>query len=204
MATFTKSKSKPQKVAPASEPSIVSSTVFSSSLGWILVAWQDDRLARISFGHESPAAAAKGANCEPVELEKAPKWVVKVIDKIKKFAAGKTVDWGNLPLAWEKRTEFQRRGLELWRARGRGGCARSSPRGGKRHADESLSARHSLPSSRGRGRQARWVFVPVGSRNETEIARRRRSAAEVGARNWGLEIGQWLLRLACCRLATVL
>jgi len=109
VATFTKSKSKPQKVAPASEPSIVSSTVFSSSLGWILVAWQDDRLARISFGHESPAAAAKGANCEPVELEKAPKWVVKVIDKIKKFAAGKTVDWGNLPLAWEKRTEFQRK-----------------------------------------------------------------------------------------------
>jgi methylated-DNA-[protein]-cysteine S-methyltransferase len=94
---------------PANTTSPPGSTVFSTNLGWILVAWQDDQLTRISFGHPSPAAAAKGAQCEPVELDEAPKWIAKVIDKIKKFAAGKKVDWGNLPLAWKKQTDFQRR-----------------------------------------------------------------------------------------------
>lgn len=85
------------------------SVVFPSDLGWILVAWQDDQLTRISFGHTSPAAAAKSTQCEPIDADEAPKWVAKVINKIKNFAAGKKVDWGKLPLAWERRTEFQRR-----------------------------------------------------------------------------------------------
>lgn len=102
MATKTKAKPKKTESPPGS-------TVFSSNLGWILVAWQDDQLTRIAFGHASPASAAKSADCEPVELEQAPKWVAKVIEKIRKFAAGKKVDWGKLPLAWEKRTEFQRK-----------------------------------------------------------------------------------------------
>ena len=84
-------------------------TVFPSDLGWILVAWREEQLTQISFGHASPAEAAKRAECEPIETARAPKWVAKLIEKIKKFAAGREVDWGNLPLAWEKRTEFQRK-----------------------------------------------------------------------------------------------
>jgi methylated-DNA-[protein]-cysteine S-methyltransferase len=106
----TKTKPKPTTLA----------TVFPSELGWILVTWRDDKLTRISFGHSSPAAAAKGADCEPVELDEVPKWVGRLIDKIKKFAAGKVVDWGDVPLAWDKRTEFQRRVQEVCRKIPRG------------------------------------------------------------------------------------
>jgi methylated-DNA-[protein]-cysteine S-methyltransferase len=97
-----------------------SSTVFSSNLGWILVAWQGDQLTRISFGHSSPAEAAKSAECEPIESAKVPKWIAGLIAKIKKFAAGEKVDWGELPLAQERQTEFQRKVQEACRKIPRG------------------------------------------------------------------------------------
>lgn len=106
----TRTKAKPARNNRQPQlPEAVASTVFLSDVGWILVAWRGAQLTRVSFGHASPAAAAASANCEPVEASQAPKWVARIIGKIQKFAAGKEVDWGELPLAWEKQTEFQRR-----------------------------------------------------------------------------------------------
>jgi methylated-DNA-[protein]-cysteine S-methyltransferase len=106
---------------PAAKPDAgVQATVFPTDLGWIAIAWQDDQLTLISFGHASPAEAAKRAVAEPVDSAEAPKWVAKVIDKLQKFAAGKDVDWSSVPLRWEKETVFQRRVREACRAIPRG------------------------------------------------------------------------------------
>ena len=99
---------KQQKTSPAikSAPQV---TVVSTDLGWVALAWRGDALTLISFGHASPAEAARRADIEPMDAEDAPKWVGQVIQKIKQFAAGKKVDWSDVPLHWDKQTEFQRK-----------------------------------------------------------------------------------------------
>lgn len=101
-------------------PQPLQATVFNTDLGWIAVAWRAEQLALISFGHDSPAAAAERVDAEPMELSEVPKWVAKVIEKIKKFAAGKPVDWSDVPLGWEKQTPFQQRVRAACRAIPRG------------------------------------------------------------------------------------
>ena len=97
-----------------------SSTVFLTDLGWILLAWQGSKLTLISFGHASPAEAAQRATAEPLEMEDAPQWINKLSEKLQRFAAGMKVDWGELPLHWEKRTSFQKQVLEACMAIPRG------------------------------------------------------------------------------------
>jgi methylated-DNA-[protein]-cysteine S-methyltransferase len=116
MQTKSKPPQRSRKVPVETEQAVV----FHSNLGWIALAWRVDKLTLISFGNASPAEAAERAGAEPVDLVEAPKWVAKVIEKINKFAAGKAVDWSDVPLYWEQQTPFQKRVREACRAIPRG------------------------------------------------------------------------------------
>lgn len=90
-------------------PAELHSVVFDSELGWIVIEWQGPEVSLISFGHGSPAVAAKRSEAEPVEADDVPAWLTKLIAKIKRFAAGKVVDWGDVPLAFGKQSDFQKK-----------------------------------------------------------------------------------------------
>jgi methylated-DNA-[protein]-cysteine S-methyltransferase len=118
MLTKTKPREK-QRATQANQP-IPQATVIATDLGWIAIAWRGDALTLISFGHASPADAAKRAEVEPIDAADAPKWVNQVIERINRFAAGKKVDWSDVPLHWDKQTEFQRKVRAACRAIPRG------------------------------------------------------------------------------------
>lgn len=94
------------KSRPVSE---LHAVVFESDLGWVAVEWQGAAVSLISFGHDSPAAAAQRCAAELVDAEDVPSWLTKLIAKIKRFAAGKVVDWGEVPLAFGKQSDFQKK-----------------------------------------------------------------------------------------------
>ena len=104
-----KSRPRRQPVATKIIASELRCVVFDSDLGWIVLEWSADKITLISFGHDSPAAAAKRSEGEPVGAKEAPTWVAKFVEKVKKFAAGKQVDWSDAPLAFGKRSEFQKK-----------------------------------------------------------------------------------------------
>ena len=108
------------KSSPTKKPTAAACTVFSSELGWIVVEWQAEQITLISFGHSSPAAAAKRSTAEPVEADEVPRWVAKLIEKMQRFAAGKVVTWGEVPLAIGKLSEFQRKVQQACQAIPRG------------------------------------------------------------------------------------
>ncbi|WP_254506558.1 methylated-DNA--[protein]-cysteine S-methyltransferase [Anatilimnocola floriformis] len=83
--------------------------VFDSEVGWIVVEWQGDKITLISFGHDSPAAAAQRSQAEPVDGSETPTWVARFIAKLKKFAVGKVVDWSDAPLDFGAQSAFQKK-----------------------------------------------------------------------------------------------
>ncbi len=97
-------KAKVVEAAPA-----LQAVVFDSELGWIVVEWLGAEISLISIAHDSPAAAAKRSEAEPVEADEVPSWLAKLITKMKRFAAGKVVDWGEVPLAFGQQSDFQRK-----------------------------------------------------------------------------------------------
>jgi hypothetical protein len=69
-------KSRPQAKKSSNKPVAAEQkcVVFDSELGWIVVAWLGDEVTLISFGHDSPAAAAKRSEVEPADAEEVPRW----------------------------------------------------------------------------------------------------------------------------------
>ncbi len=127
-------------------------TVFLTDLGWILLAWQDSNLTLISFGHASPAEAAKRATAEPIPPGDAPRWIARLMQNLKKFAAGNEVVWGDLRLAWERRSEFQARVQE---------ACRKIPRGEVRSYAELAAAAGSPGAARAVGSVMRMNRFPL-------------------------------------------
>lgn len=119
-------KSRPRKktsakaIAKKSAPAEQKCVVFHSELGWIALAWLGDEVTLISFGHDSPAAAARRCETEPVVADEVPRWVAKLVAKMQRFTEGKKVDWSDVRLAYGKQSEFQRKVQE---------AARRIPRG---------------------------------------------------------------------------
>lgn len=103
-------KSRPRAKTSAKKPQLAEQqcVVFLSDIGWIVVQWLGEEVTLISFGHDSPAAAAKRCDVEPVDADEVPRWVAKLVEKIQRFAAGKKVDWSDVQLAWGKQSDFQR------------------------------------------------------------------------------------------------
>ncbi len=90
-------------------------TTFDSEIGWAAIIWQEDVLARLTFGHASPKLAIQylAAANDPV---RATRSLGRVIRRIQAFAAGnRTDDFLDVPLAVSGMTPFQQAIIERCR-----------------------------------------------------------------------------------------
>jgi methylated-DNA-[protein]-cysteine S-methyltransferase len=117
---------RPQIVRPSrfgrldNEPQI-SAVVFSTALDWMAIAWQDDALRAVAFGHPSRRQAAVALARSPWmptqfsrllgenQLAEAPDWVRDVVARLRLFAEGEPVDFSTVPLGLEHLSPFARR-----------------------------------------------------------------------------------------------
>ena len=105
----------------ADDEAAVTVTAFSTSLQWMAMAWSDDELQGIVFGHPSrrqaeeallrvhrlPRHACRVAAAD--DLDDAPHWVRALVDDLKRFADGEPVDFSDVPIAQDHLTPFGRR-----------------------------------------------------------------------------------------------
>ncbi|MDX1948156.1 MAG: methylated-DNA--[protein]-cysteine S-methyltransferase [Pirellulaceae bacterium] len=86
---------------------------FPTSLGWMALAWQDDQLARLAFGHPSAAAAIAGlegtGDWTATNRRDLPPWVADLAERLAAYAAGEAVSLADVPLDLSHLTPFQRK-----------------------------------------------------------------------------------------------
>jgi methylated-DNA-[protein]-cysteine S-methyltransferase len=98
--------------------------VFPSDLGWMALAWSDDHLARVTFGH--PSAAAAIASLEADEglaaggSENPPAWIVNLASRLQSYAAGSDERFDDVPIDVSHLSAFQSRVVRACRRIGRG------------------------------------------------------------------------------------
>ena len=96
-------------------------TAFATSFQWMAIAWTDDALQGLVFGHASRRQAEEAllrvhrlprGTCHVVaesELSEAPQWMRQLIDDLKRFADGEPIDFSDVPIAETHLTPFGRR-----------------------------------------------------------------------------------------------
>lgn len=94
---------------------------FETELGWMAIAWREDVLVGIVFGHATKRTAefAIGRSLQLAKLQARiatadntrtkPKWVNKLTDGLLRFAMGEPVDFSDVPIAADHLTTFGRR-----------------------------------------------------------------------------------------------
>jgi methylated-DNA-[protein]-cysteine S-methyltransferase len=99
----------------------VGRTSFDTPLGWMAITWRDDALAGVVFGHRSrPAAEMALAKCPWMprgacpsiagdDLADAPDWAQRLVNGLKRFAAGEPIEFTDVPIAVEHLTPFARK-----------------------------------------------------------------------------------------------
>jgi methylated-DNA-[protein]-cysteine S-methyltransferase len=116
-------KAKRPAVSVAGEVSHDSRTVidsFETDLGWMALAWREESLLGVVFGHASRRNAEiaiwrsldRSRSQHPLPSEKSqhlPNWVKELVDGLHRFAAGEPVDFSDVPLALDHLTPFGRR-----------------------------------------------------------------------------------------------
>jgi methylated-DNA-[protein]-cysteine S-methyltransferase len=96
-------------------------TAFETDLGWMAIAWREEALRGIVFGHASrrnarialarslrilqPRGHFDGEGLSP----DSPNWVKELVDGSQRFAEGEAVDFSDVPLALDHLTPFARR-----------------------------------------------------------------------------------------------
>jgi methylated-DNA-[protein]-cysteine S-methyltransferase len=86
--------------------------VITSELGWIALAWNGERLIRVSFNHPSAAAAAASVSevaAPVVDDADLPHWIADLTARLQRYAAGESVLFDDTPVDLSHLTEFQRR-----------------------------------------------------------------------------------------------
>lgn len=81
------------------------SYAFETALGWCRVEWQADRIGAFFLPEalDTPAPS--------VETESAiapPAWIDALADRVRRHLAGSAQDFSDVPLVWERVTDFQR------------------------------------------------------------------------------------------------
>lgn len=91
---------------------------FSTDLGWMSIAWRDDVLIGNVFGQASRRTAEFALARIPGlpqsflrvdaegQMEGAPTWVAKLVDGLRRFAAGEPVSFDDVPLSLDHLTPF--------------------------------------------------------------------------------------------------
>lgn len=87
----------------------VKRVVFPSDLGWMSLAWIDRYLLELTFGHRSPAAAARGLVRSDAAFAEADGWVAALMGRLQAFARGEVEDdFRDVRLNLSGRTTFCR------------------------------------------------------------------------------------------------
>jgi methylated-DNA-[protein]-cysteine S-methyltransferase len=99
----------------------VSMTAFATNLQWMAIAWSEDQLQGIVFGHASRRQAEASlmrlnqisrGSCHVLTsdaLDEAPQWVRNLVGDLVRYSNGEVVDFLNVPIAQEHLTPFGRR-----------------------------------------------------------------------------------------------
>jgi methylated-DNA-[protein]-cysteine S-methyltransferase len=94
---------------------------FLTDLNWMAVAWSDDALAGVSFGHASRRSAELSIARTPGwpqafcrfdadgHADALPHWAADVIDRLRRYADGEPVSFSTVPLSSDHLTSFGRR-----------------------------------------------------------------------------------------------
>jgi methylated-DNA-[protein]-cysteine S-methyltransferase len=100
---------------------------FSTSLDWMAIAWREDVLQALVFGHArrrlAEVALVRSLRLPPQffsllgdgQPASTPPWVEELADKLRQFAEGQRVDFAEVPLALERLSPFARRVVEACR-----------------------------------------------------------------------------------------
>jgi methylated-DNA-[protein]-cysteine S-methyltransferase len=101
-------------------------TAFPTELGWMALAWQDERVLRLSIGHASAAAALASLEADESlgavtnTVDKLPTWVERLVRDLQRYAAGETADFGRVAVELSHLTPFQRKVVGSCRQIGHG------------------------------------------------------------------------------------
>lgn len=94
---------------------------FETDLGWMAIAWREDALKGIVFGHASRRNAEialarslqilqpRGQFADRGLSADSPHWVKELVDGLERFAEGEAVDFSDVPLAIDHLTPFAHR-----------------------------------------------------------------------------------------------
>jgi methylated-DNA-[protein]-cysteine S-methyltransferase len=98
--------------------------VFPSELGWMALAWSDQRLTRFSFGHPSAAAAIASLDADDEwtasDRRQVPDWIAELVGRLQAYAAGNDEPFDDVPLDLSHLSAFQGRVVRCCRRIGRG------------------------------------------------------------------------------------
>lgn len=75
--------------------------LFETRLGWMAIAWRDQLLAGITFGHSTPHAARESlvdADYAPEPAQRLPEWVRRLRNRLEKVAEGTPHDFSDVEL----------------------------------------------------------------------------------------------------------
>ena len=93
----------------------VTVATFASQLGWMSTVWHGGRLAGLSFGHRSAAAARRSLGITPGEEEQRTADMRQVVQRLQRFARGGRDEFLDVAIDLGRRTRFQRAVLEQCR-----------------------------------------------------------------------------------------
>jgi methylated-DNA-[protein]-cysteine S-methyltransferase len=111
---------------------IVQVTAFNSGLKWMALAWTESELQGAVFGHASRRQAEDALlrvhrlprhACSLVavdDLDEAPLWMRQLVEDLKRFAGGESVDFSDVPISQAHLTPFGRRVIAACRRIGWG------------------------------------------------------------------------------------
>jgi methylated-DNA-[protein]-cysteine S-methyltransferase len=106
------------KLANLAEPQTCLAYAFPTELGWMCVAWGGERLSALVFGH-SDAGRAVQALADPVDVVGSerllPDFVQQTVQRLRRFAAGGSDDFLDVPINLDPLSPFQSRVVEACR-----------------------------------------------------------------------------------------
>lgn len=93
----------------------LSYSVFKSDIGWIGVAWDGEKVARLTFGHQKKSQAMSALSStvtKPLANDAIlTKTQDELVNRLIDYAAGACVDFGDVQLSIDDATAFQRKVL---------------------------------------------------------------------------------------------
>jgi methylated-DNA-[protein]-cysteine S-methyltransferase len=105
----------------ASLPAVTSAT----DLGWMAVAWREDRVFAVTFGHADPEQALHGLKIphgealaslqRSIPRDTPEPWVTSLMDRLRSYASGQPESFRDVPLELSRMTSFQRRVISACR-----------------------------------------------------------------------------------------